>query len=163
MPHRPILVKPSLGIVSQIYPLTIFSNSALAGAAFALILLVRNVSRALGGESLFEEYPNESYLRKFVILFSGSKVGFESIRGPPFQYPLEVPLEEDASKKKLILMPDIEDDDSAEQVFQSLRESGLEEVWVSQTLPFLVFIFIGFLCTLLVGDVALWALLRLIL
>jgi preflagellin peptidase FlaK len=163
MPHRPGLIRPFLGILSQIYPLTIFSNSALAGATFALILLLRNVSSALSGKSLFEEYPNESYLRKFVILFSGSKVGIESIRGPPFQYPLEIPLEEDESKRKLILMPDIEDDESAEHVFQSLKESGLKEIWVSQTLPFLVFIFFGFLCTLLIGDVALWVLLKLIL
>ncbi len=52
-------------------------------------------------------------------------------------------------------MPDIQDDDSAVEVFKTLEDSGVEEVWVSNTLPFLVYIAIGYVLALALGDIAL--------
>jgi prepilin signal peptidase PulO-like enzyme (type II secretory pathway) len=52
-------------------------------------------------------------------------------------------------------MPDIQDDDSAVEVFRKLKDSGVESVWVSNTLPFLVYIAIGYVLSLTLGDIAL--------
>ncbi len=52
-------------------------------------------------------------------------------------------------------MPDIQDDDSAVEVFRTLEASGVEEVWVSNTLPFLVYIAVGYLLALVLGDLVL--------
>ena len=95
---------------------------------------------------------------KFIVLISGVKVKLDSVRGPPFQYPLEVPPLEKGAERRLVLMPDLEDDEAALEVFQRLRRAGVEEVWVSHTLPFLVFIAFGYISSLLVGDVVLWVL-----
>ena len=57
-------------------------------------------------------------------------------------------------------MPDLENDEAALDIFNRLRLAGVEEVWVSHTLPFLIFIAFGYLSALLVGDVALWAIMR---
>lgn len=154
-PYPPSFISPALGIVSVVYPLTIFSNSALAGALFALILLVRNISTDQESRPLFEGHKSEPLWRKFIILISGVKMKLESVRGPPFQYPLEVPLNEDGGRRRLVLLPDIEDDATAVEIFRKLRIAGIEEVWVSHTLPFLVFIALGYLSTLLLGDLAL--------
>ena len=159
-PYPPRLVRPALGVVSVIYPLTIFSNSALAGASFALILLVRNLAAARRGSPLFEGHESESPWRKFVVLISGMKVRLDAVRGPQFQYPLEVPLGEDGAERGFVLMPDMEDDEAAFEVFRRLGRAGVSEVWVSHTLPFLVFIAFGYLSALLLGDLALWALSR---
>ena len=155
-PYPPRLIRPVLGVVSVVYPLTVFSNSALAGASFGLVLLFRNMSAARRGSPLFEGHESEAPWRKLIILFSGVRVRLESVRGPPFQYPLEVPAEEGG--RRLVLMPDIEDDEAAAEVFGRLRRDGVAEVWVSHTLPFLVFIALGYAVSLLVGDVAIWAL-----
>ncbi|MCW3991076.1 MAG: prepilin peptidase, partial [Candidatus Bathyarchaeota archaeon] len=48
-PYPPRLIRPALGVVSVVYPLTIFSNSALAGASFGLVILVRNILAARRG------------------------------------------------------------------------------------------------------------------
>lgn len=161
-PYPSRLIRPLLDTVSVIYPLTVFSNSALAGASFALVLLVRNLSAASRGSSLFEGHESERLWMKFIILISGMKVKLDSVRGPPFQYPLEVPPLEEGAERRLVLMPDLEDDEAALDVFQRLRLAGVEEVWVSHTLPFLVFIAFGYLSALLVGDVALWAIMRML-
>lgn len=161
-PYQPRLVRPLLGVVSVVYPLTVFSNSALAGASFALVLLVRNLSAARSGAPLFEGHESEPLWRRFVILISGVKVRLDSVRGPPFQYPLESPLGEEGAERRLVMMPDMEDDDAATEVFRRLRRAGVEEAWVSHTLPFIVFIAFGYLSALLVGDVALWMLRRIL-
>jgi len=161
-PHPPHLVKPMLKTASVIYPLTVLSNSALAGASFAVILLVRNLSVASAGSHLFEGLESERPWMKLIVLISGMKVKLDTVRGPPFQYPLEVPALEEGAGRKLVMMPDLDDDEAAQDVFEKLRLAGVEEVWVSHTLPFLVFIAFGYVSALLVGDVALWMIMRLL-
>ena len=154
-PTPPRGLDPFLGIVSPLFPLTLFSNSALAGASFSLVLLIRNMASTLQGNNLFRGLEDESTWRKLVVMFTGVKMELGSVRGPPFQYPLEVPRTEEIPGRRLILMPDIQDDDSAVEVFETFEASGVEAVWVSNTLPFLVYIAIGYVLALVLGDFAL--------
>jgi hypothetical protein len=155
-------VNPSLGLVSIIYPLSLFSNSALTGVSFAIILLLRNLFLSFGGRSLFNSYGTNPLWRKLVLMATGMKVDIVKVRGPPFQYPLEMPSEDGLSERRLIVMPDITDDEWAEDIFRRLKEQGVGEVWVSQTLPFLFFILVGYIETLVMGDIALYALIELL-
>jgi len=157
-PFPPRGLDPALGIVSVIYPLTLFSNSALSGASFAIILLARNLARLFGGGGLFEGLEGESTWRKVVVMVTGLKSPLANVRGPPFQYPLEVPADEEGVERRLVLMPDIQDDESAEEVFTRLREAGAGEVWVSHTLPYLLYIAVGYVISIFLGDVALYLL-----
>ena len=150
------------GSLEGIGDATAANNSALAGASFALVLLVRNLSAASRGSPLFEGHESKRLWMKFIVLISGMKVKLDSVRGPPFQYPLEVPPLEEGAERRLVLMPDLENDEAAMDIFNRLRLAGVEEVWVSHTLPFLVFIAFGYLSALLVGDVALWAIMRML-
>jgi preflagellin peptidase FlaK len=161
-PYQPRGVHPSLGLVSLIYPLSLFSNSALAGVSSAIVLLLRNLILFFGGKPLFDSYGSSPLWRKIVLMATGMRVDIGKVRGPPFQYPLEMPSEDGLSERKLIVMPDIQDDEGAEEIFQSLKEQGAGEVWVSQTLPFLLFIFIGYMVTLVIGDIALYGLISLL-
>jgi hypothetical protein len=154
-PLPPQGLEPSLGIVSPLYPLTLFSNSALSGASYSLIQLVRNLASSLHGKNLFRGLEEEPIWRKLAVLFTGLKMEVGSVRGPPFQYPLEMPASEENSGRRLILMPDIQDDDSAVEVFNTLEALGVKEIWVSNTLPFLVYIAIGYILSLILGDIAL--------
>lgn len=154
-PFPPKGLEPFFGIVSPLFPLTLFSNSALAGASYSLVLLIRNLVSTLQGRSLFSGLEDEPFWRKLAVLVTGLKMGVGSVRGPPFQYPLEVPTTGEKPGRRLILMPDIQDDNSAVEVFRTLEASGVEEVWVSNTLPFLVYIAVGYVLALALGDIAL--------
>lgn len=157
-PYQPRGLEPVLGVVSTVYPLTLFSNSALAGVSFALVLLVRNLVFASRKESLFGCHVSDSWWRKLILMFTGLKISMDSVKGPPFQYPLELPAVGEGSTRRLVVLPDISDDEAARMIFQHLRDEGVEEVWVSHTLPFLMFITIGYISSLLLGDVALYVL-----
>lgn len=156
-PFSSEVVTPILGIVSPIFPITLFSNSAMAGVSFTLVLLVRNTSLALKGENIFLN-NKVSLIKKFVLLFSGYRLDLANLRGPPFQYPLELPSEEGDSE--FILMPDIQDDESAWAIFDQLKSLGVKKTWVSYTLPYLIFITIGYALSLFVGDIALYFITR---
>ena len=157
-PSQPSYPQPLLGVASVIYPLSIFSNSAIAGASFALFLLSRNLLTILGGKTIFESNVSDPAWMKLIVMFTGIRVRLDSVRGPPFQYPLERPQGEGGGERRLILIPDINDDNAAWEIFRRLKEDGVEEAWVSKTLPFLVFIAIGYALTVLLGDIALYLL-----
>lgn len=156
LPIPPQSIRPVSGFISVIYPLTLFSNSAVAGALMAIVMLMRNLLMARRDGPLFEALESESNLKKFVVLLSGTKVKLDAVRGPPFQYPLEKPVGGDASRRQLVLMPNTEDDNAAIETFQLLKREGINEVWVSHTLPFIVFITFGYFSSLIVGDLVLW-------
>lgn len=155
-PYPPRLLRPLLGMVSEIYPLTVLSNSALLGASMALFQAFRNLYSAYRGSKLFEGLGHEPLWRKLIALISGSKMSLNSVRGPPFHYPLEAL---DGGVRRF-LSPLRMDDDEASEIFEEFRRVGASEVWVSNTLPFIVFITLGYLASLFIGDIALWTLFR---
>ncbi|MFQ6053668.1 MAG: A24 family peptidase C-terminal domain-containing protein [Candidatus Bathyarchaeia archaeon] len=157
-PYAPRVSRPILNVAPVIYPLTVFSNSAFAGSSFAIVNLVRNLAAAGGPPPLFESLESEALWKKFIVLISGVKVRLDTVRGPPFQYPLEVPAGGEGSSRRLVLMPDTEDDEAAIDTFHSLRRAGVERVWVSHTLPFMVFITLGYISAFVLGDLAMWLL-----
>jgi len=157
VPHPLESVMPYLGIVSPFFPLSVFTDSALIAVFFAISFLIKNLLwRVRSQHNLFEGLEEEPLWRKALALLSCSKVNAGQLRGPPYQYPAEVVVN---SKRRLQLLPDMDSDEAALASFRVLTEDlGLREVWVSPTLPFLLFISLGFFCSLLLGDIALRAL-----
>jgi len=157
MPHSIEVFVPYVGTVSPFFPLTIFTNSALMSVFFAVSLLTRNLLWGFGRwHTIFEGLEKEPLWKKALALLSCIKVEAKRLRGPPYQYPAEVAVD---SGRKLQLRPDINSDEAAWASFRVLTEDlGLTEVWVSPTLPFLLFISLGFFCSILFGDIALWVL-----
>jgi preflagellin peptidase FlaK len=156
IPHPLEAVTPRLGIVSPFFPLTVFTDSALIAFMFALSLLTRNLFWGFKNRRSLFEGLKEPLWKKALVLLSCVKVEAGQLRGPPYQYPAEVVVN---SRRKLKLLPDLGSDETASASFRVLTEDlGLKEVWVSPTLPFLLFISLGFFCSLLLGDIVLWAL-----
>ena len=154
-PVYPTIHKP-IGLSGIIFPLTVLTNSALIGASSAFIYLIKNLSLKLNGNELFPEHETEGLVKKLTVLFTGSRVKLQKIRGPPFQYPLENIGEQ--GEKILLIRPNINDDQEAKRIFDNFSQAGIEYTWVSNTLPFLLIIFLGYFTTLFIGDIILSAL-----
>jgi len=159
VPHPLEAVAPYLGIVSLFFPLTVLTDSVLIAGLSALSLLTRNLLWSLRVQRrLFEGLEEEPLWKKTLALLSCMKVEAERLRGPPYQYPAEVVV---GSRRRLRLLPDTSSDEEALASLETLtRDLGLTEVWITPTLPFLLFISLGFFCSLILGDVVLWALKR---
>lgn len=151
-PIQPRMLEP-LWIPGIIFPLTVLTNSALLGASSALFFLIKNISMKLNGNLLFRNYEAESLIKKLTLLFTGSRIKVKNVRGPPFQYPLETLGEN--GKKTLLIRPNINDDQEAKKFFENLNQAGIDYTWVSNTLPFLFIIFLGYFASIFLGDIIL--------
>ena len=151
-------VAPSTGFEPLIFtpiffPLTVISNSVMIGASGVIVVLVYNVSTSKG-EGLFEGYVDVSGWRRVLLLLTGIRKDVEKVRGPPYEYPLEVI--GDDKTVSLILRPDLADDAGASKTFSRLRSMGRKRVWVAYSLPFLFVLGLGYISSILLGDFALY-------
>ena len=134
-----------IGYTPLLFSFTLIANSAISGLLTAFYTFGVNLVDSLGGVELFDRYRDISVLRKISVMFTGRFMPIKSVRGPPFEYPLE-------NRGKLILRPDIFDDEEAKKSFRILREQGLERVWVSATLPYIVVLMVGYMISVVYGD-----------
>lgn len=134
-----------IGYPPLLFSFTLIANSALSGLLAAFYTLASNLSLSTS-VSLFEAHPGASMLTKLGLMFTGQYMELDDIKGPPFEYPLEV-------RGELVLRPDIWDDDSANKEFRILREKGRGRAWVSATLPYIVVLFVGYMVSVLYGDI----------
>ena len=134
-----------IGYPPLLLSFTLIANSALSGLLAAFYTLASNLSLSTR-VSLFEAHPEASTLTRLGLMFTGEYKAFGDIRGPPFEYPLEI-------RGGLVLRPYIWDDDKANNEFRILREKGRERAWVSATLPYIVVLFVGYLISVFIGDV----------
>lgn len=149
-PRAPVYLLYKWGWTPPFYAFTLISNTAIAGILMPLVALARNLGAVCGGADLFERHRGVSVLRRAALMFTAVNVRLGDVRGPPYQYPLEGP------GGGIRLRPDIWDDEKAAETFRLLGERGVERVWVSATLPYLVLITAGYILSVAFGDVLLW-------
>jgi hypothetical protein len=143
----------TLGITPLLMPLSVLSNSVFIGACFSLIVLLLNLLN--WGEVLFTGYMPITFWKKVLLMFTGRNVDLTKIRGPPFQYPLEKI--NDEGKVSIILRPDFMADKEAVSTLKKLVSAGRQKGWVTYTLPFLLFFLVGYLASIIIGDIILSA------
>jgi preflagellin peptidase FlaK len=151
-----------------IFPITILSNSVLIAAASAIFLLLKNlVQKAKTGTALFEgTLAAESIGKKIVVLITGKKFPVAALKEKWHIYPLEDIDEQELSdtpKRKLLILPREEGRDQIVERLSKATESGKigAGVWATPGLPMLIFVTLGLIVALLLGDLV-WILLSLI-
>jgi hypothetical protein len=147
---------PNLGVapvlISPIFfPLSVISNSVLLGASSTFLVLGLNV---FGEKGWFEGYEGLGWAGKLGLLMTARRKKIDSVKGPPFEYPLESVNENGGVN--LRVWPDISDDSKATKSLSQLKDMGRKRVWVTYTHPFLLILLLGYIATILIGDVTLW-------
>lgn len=160
--HPENLTKPFLGEASPIsqifFPITIFSNSVLLAAATAIYMLLRNMLwLRKTGKKLFERgLEGESFGRKLLVLATGYKVPSDRLKEKWHLYPLEdVENAENELKRKLVLLPKDEGRDAVVKRLTKAVEDGKIQnaIWATPGLPMLIFITLGLIIALFLGDI----------
>jgi hypothetical protein len=148
---KPLLISPIF------FPLSLISNTVLLAASSIFIVLSFNIT---GKREWFEGYEGLSRAVKLGLLLTARRREIDSVKGPPFEYPLESVNEDGLIHVNL--WPDISDDSKASEMLRKLSEKGRKRVWVTYTHPFLFILLLGFITTILVGDISLWIVSRFI-
>lgn len=147
---------PLSGFVSFIFPITVFSNGVIVAAFSVFYALFRNLLwRQRTGQRLFEGYKNESLGRKALTLLCGYKVSVADFK-KSFLYPLEdLRMAQSGVERRLLLFPK---DENREEIVERLAKAESEgklqnSVWATPGLPMLIFMTIGFILALTIGDI----------
>jgi len=156
----PFLIGGISPLSKIIFPITILSNSVLIAAASGLFLLIRNVLLCIRSKRpLFEHsLSNQSFWKKFLVLITGHKVDIDTLKAKWHVYPMEDVERSDESasiNRKLVVIPH----DEGRTEIVSRLEDAIEEgkidpkVWATPGLPMLIFITVGLVLALALGDI----------
>lgn|SRR5574341_1220129 len=118
--------------------LTVLTNAVVLSLGHLVYNTARNLVDAMKGGRIFEGFEEEGGLRKALAVVTGFRTS--SRRG--FLFAMEEYNE--SGKKKFLFNPAAYDD------FVSSEQGG--RIWVTQALPFIVYITLGFLVAVFYGD-----------
>jgi len=165
---KPIFASGVSPISKVIFPLTIFSNSVLFAAASGIYMLLRNIIwNVKHGRKIFEDtLAAESIGKKIIVLITGYKVSVAKLQEKWHVYPME-DVDDDGEnpiKRKLVVLPRDEGrNEIVERLSKAVDTGKINDcVWATPGLPMLIFITVGLIVSLLLGDIV-WLLISFIL
>ena len=157
LPYVPTEVFKSALVFIPLLPLSVFTNAILSSVLVIFYVLIRNFVRFASGKSLFEGLESEPITKKFVSLLTGYKVSVSDLKKKFYLYPMEKieQTQEGKITKKLQVLVQAETDRESDiaKIDEFSRSGLVSEVWATPGLPFLLFITIGLILTLTLGDV----------
>jgi preflagellin peptidase FlaK len=150
-----------------IFPITIFGNAVLFAAASGIYMIMRNViwHKKTKTKMFQGTLASESIGKKFLVLITGYKMTVSKVQEKWHIFPLEDIEESDVSlKRKLVIVPH---DEGREKIVERLSQAAQEGkidgyVWATPGLPMLIFVTLGLVVALVLGDFV-WLLVRLLL
>ena len=143
--------------IYPIFPLSVLINSFLIASLSCIYSMLRNSHWiASKNESLFSGFHDEPLWKKLLIFISGYKMSSSELSEKSHFFPLEKVDAKDGSMiRKLKISARIESEDSTLEALLKQYPEGSNQkyLWVSPMLPMLLFITIGYLLTLIAGDI----------
>jgi archaeal preflagellin peptidase FlaK len=162
------LIAGAVSPTSQIiFPITIFGNAVLFAAASGIYMILRNViwHKKTNTKMFPGALASESIGKKFLVLLTGYKMRVSKVKEKWHIFPMEDIDEENVNiKRKLIIVPHDEGRDKIVERLSKAAEEGKIDgyVWATPGLPMLIFVTLGLIVALLLGDFV-WLLVRLVL
>jgi preflagellin peptidase FlaK len=152
-PHPPF---PFLGVVSPLYGMSIFGNAVIISALTAVAMVLYNlVWYARTGMHLFEGLSHEPSIKKLIAMFTGYKVPVSTFKHNPHLAPMEEHSKSENGQILRTLRLFIRTDEDRETILTQIEtlQDNQQLIWVTPYLPFIVFITLGYVVTLLIGDI----------
>lgn len=173
LPFAPIalftpLITEAVSPTSQIiFPMTIFGNAVLFAAASGIYMIMRNVvwHKKTKTKMFQGSLASESVGKKFLVLITGYKLSVSKVKEKWHIFPLEDIETGDVSlKRTLVIVPHDEGREKiVERLSQAVEEGKIDSyVWATPGLPMLIFVTLGLIVALLLGDFV-WLLVRFVL
>jgi preflagellin peptidase FlaK len=172
LPFTPLaLITPVLdgGVspISQvIFPLTIFGNAVLFAAASGIYMILRNIfwHKKTKTKMFQGSLASESIGKKFLVLITGYKMSVSKVKEKWHIFPMEDIDDKDVNiKRKLTIVPHDEGrDEVVGRLSKAIEEGKINGyVWATPGLPMLIFVTLGLVVALVLGDFV-WLLVRLV-
>ena len=152
-PWQPKTIQPLLlKIPPPIFPFSFLTNGLVIFLVVIILVLVKNfLWKIKTGKKLFEGLEHESNIKKFLAVFVGFKVKKQKLKGTVHYSPMEELRKEKDGRIKRGFK--ISSSLTIEKLLENFDYEKLpEEVWVTPRIPMVIFIFLGFLTAIFLGD-----------
>jgi archaeal preflagellin peptidase FlaK len=149
-----------------IFPITIFGNAVLFAALSGAYMILRNlVWHRKNKTKMFQgTLASESIAKKCLVLITGYKMSLSKVKEKWHIFPMEDIDDQFVNlKRKLVVVPR---DEGREKMLEHLSKATEEGkidgyVWATPGLPMLIFVTLGLVVALVLGDFV-WLLVRLV-
>lgn len=157
LPLPPTSFQPLMGYLHPIFPVVVVVLGFICSASLAAWLGAKNlITYATEGHRMFEGLEKEASWRKTLALILGYRDEVSKLRSTFYLYPMEQVVKDgEGMRRSLKLYQDAEVDREPliSEYSESLAKLGYQgKVWVTPGLPMLIFILIGLIVTLILGD-----------
>jgi preflagellin peptidase FlaK len=165
LPVYPSFVYGYIVVFVPFLPLAVLGNAVLLSSLLVVFIALYNLTQMVHAkEKLFEGLEAEPFWRKILVFATGFKVNSNKLKVESHYMLLEqLSRGEDGELiRHLNVTPRLENENPQEEAkLEALLEELNMKVWVTPGLPFLVFITIGLIVALVMGDFISWLVLQL--
>jgi prepilin signal peptidase PulO-like enzyme (type II secretory pathway) len=142
------------------FPISVFINSYVISCGIFLYAFIRNLKWLLREkEGLYSGLEKESYWKKILAFISGYKIDLSDYNNSRLHYfPLEIIRFENGVKQKnfkFFLRIESEENKPLNNNMKNSETFKSKRIWATPMLPMLLFIALGYLLTLITGDIIL--------
>lgn len=157
MPVYPIFLTK---FVQPMFPLSVMVNSFLMASFVSVYAVLRNIYWLVSKKGkLFYELENESLKKKILAFISGFKISIDKYKTDKHLQLIEkIESKNGTQKKHLEIFFILEDHGEVLNNYvpkEYLKMNSTRNVWVTPLIPMIIFITLGYLATLIIGDTVL--------
>jgi Flp pilus assembly protein protease CpaA len=156
IPLAPTGFQSVSGYAYPFFPIAVVIMGFLCSASTCIWLGLRNLLMFSTGQKMFEGLEHELIWRKVLASITGYPTTVSRLRETFYLYPMEEVVEDsDGSRRafQLFLNAEADRDRLVSEFDESLPKVGSpSKIWVTPGLPMLLFILLGLIVTLILGD-----------
>jgi len=158
-PVFPTTIKPMIGFLHPLFPISLFCNSCLIALSSTVYMALRNAFWK-PRTGLFDGFEKEPIWRKALAFVFGYKTGFSELERRRHLYPMEQASEKGGKierRFKFLVKAEVDREKEIKELKAYLGNGFFSQtVWVSPSLPMLLFFTISYILTVTLGDIAFW-------
>jgi preflagellin peptidase FlaK len=160
---RPVIEAAISPQSNLIYPITIFSNAVIFAALSGVYMIIRNVT--WHKKHKVPMFPgalkDQSIGKKILVLITGYKMPITKLKEKWHIFPMEDVDNRYVENRKLVIVPRDEGRDKIiERLSNAIDAKSIDSyVWATPGLPMLIFVTLGLVVALFLGDIV-WLLVR---
>lgn len=157
LPLPPAIVNPTLGFVHPFFPIVVLVTTYVASLSVAVWIACKNlVLLARQGSRIFRGFEREPRWKKVLALITGFPAKLSVLQSTFYLYPMEKVVEDKDGARRAFETysnADVDREQVLTEFYEAEKKVGSPTtVWVTPGLPLLVFMLVGLVIGLTVGD-----------
>jgi preflagellin peptidase FlaK len=157
LPIPPTIVNPLFSFVHPLFPVVVFITAYIASLSVAVWMLTKNLILFMKIRSgIFKGLEHQPTWEKCLAFITGFPAETSTLRSTFYLYPMEKVVEDEQGAHRAFQIysnADVDHDQVLAEFDESMKKVGSpSKVWVTPGIPLMVFLLVGVVFALTVGD-----------